>query len=90
MTERTHEPDATRLPACVTGWKAFTDGDLIHDGSQLLVAVPICGNDSTDWYYEFHVVQVELDSEHFAVTDSNGDDWGWDLSDCEFYVEMSK
>ena len=86
---REHVPDSSRLPSCVTGWKPSGILDEFYDGSQLLVAVPIRGN-AGKWYYELSVVSVSCDSEYFNVQLSNGEDWGWELSDCDFYVELQR
>lgn len=86
-----HTPDESRLPKCVTGWKRRGPGDAFYDGSQVLVAVAIVNRHSPDkWYYEFEVVHIRCDEDFFAVEDCNGDPWGWDMDDVDFYVALRK
>lgn len=56
-----------------------------EDGDQLLVAVAICGKPVA---YEYSVVRVSCDEEHFDLERSDGSSWGWDWADVEFYVPM--
>jgi hypothetical protein len=86
-TNTEHIPDASRLPACVTGWKAVDPKRLLEDGTQILAAVPICGRGET-WYYEFSVVVIRCDEGYFELETSYGDAWGWDLDSIDFYVEL--
>lgn len=87
--ESNHIPDATRLPKCVTGWMQFSQGELFEDGTKLLTAVPICGI-GDKWHYQYEVVTISCDEDFFNLEDANGDAWGWDLDDCDFYVELCK
>lgn len=87
-----HVPDATRLPACVSGWKSVSDDAIYLDGSQLLVALPLQNNRvfdpcDTSWHYSFHVVTVRCD-EHFDLEDSTGEPFPWSIADVDFYVEL--
>jgi len=90
-----HQPDPTRLPACVTGWQEVDKKRLWEDGTQIIVAVPICGRtevatrrDLDVWYYEFSVVVIRCDEGYFELETSDGDAWGWCLDDVDFYAEM--
>lgn len=86
-----HVPDATRLPNCVTGWKEMSESDLFEDGMQLLVAVPIVYEYGKDgWHYSYEVVTIHCDEHYFDVEDANGDPWGWDMTDVDFYVVLKK
>jgi len=82
-----HVPDPTRLPACVTGWKEVDPARLWEDGTQILVAVPVCSRGES-WYYEFSVVVIRCDEGYFEIETSDGDAWGWDLDSIDFYVEL--
>ena len=84
-----HVPDANRLPACVTGWKEVDPKRLWEDGTQILVAVPVCSRGES-WYYEFSVVVIRCDEDLFRVEASDGDTWGWELDCIDFYVELGQ
>lgn len=89
-TAHQHVPDPSRLPKCVAGWSAVEDETEFLDGSQLLIAVPMWNRDNRTWRYDFHVVLVKCDEHYFSVEDSNGEPFGWDLAEADFYVELSR
>lgn len=84
-----HVPDLKKLPKGLQqlDWKTIEEGQLWEDGSQILVAVPVCGVKKDEWYYELSILAIHCDSEYFAVT-CQDEAWGWDLSDVDFYVEL--
>ena len=95
VKEKEHVPDPSRLPKCVTSWQPMDLTRLWEDATQILVAVPVCGRtefanrrDPRTWYYEYCVVVIRCDEDYFDVETSEGDDWGWDLSAVDFYVEL--
>lgn len=83
-----HKPDPTRLPKPVSGWTEYQDGTLFYDGDQLIVAMPLVGHGDS-WYYKFEVVTVRCDEDYFSVEDCNGDSWGWELCDCDYYSKLA-
>ena len=85
-----HEPDASRLPKCVTGWQQVAKDTTFWDGSQLLVAMPMCNRHNDGWRYDFHVVVVRCDEHYFSLEDSNGEPFGWEISDVDFFSELSR
>ena len=83
-----HNPDSSRLPK-LNGWKHHVAGTQYQDGDQILVAVPIsCEHAKDGWYYRFEVVTISID-DYIVVEDSNGDPWGYDFGDWDFYVILS-
>jgi hypothetical protein len=84
-----HTPDITKIPKPLQplDWQRFenTPDTLWSDGQELLVAVPVCQRDKEQWQYEISVIRIRCDEDYFAVT-CEGDPWGWDLDDIEFYV----
>ena len=90
-TASQHVPDASRLPKCVTGWEPVLPDTEYWDGSQLLVALPMWNDrEYKTWRYDFHVVHVRCDEHYFLLEDSNGESFGWDIYDVDFFVELSK
>lgn len=86
-----HQPREDRLPKSVTGWQSMDTKRLWNDGTQIIVAVPVCqGADGSDWYYEFSVVVIRCDEGYFEVETSEGDAWGWDLDSVDFYAILSE
>jgi hypothetical protein len=86
--KRDHQPDRTRLPACVTGWQEVDSKRLWEDGTRIIVAVPICGGRDDLWHYEFEVVVIRCDEDFCDIETNAGDAWGWELEDVDFYVEL--
>ena len=90
-----HVPDPSRLPSCVTGWTAVDSARLWEDGTQILVAVPICSRipnsrkrDTKNWHYEYSVVVIRCDEGYFELETSDGDACDWGLDDVDFYDEL--
>jgi hypothetical protein len=83
------EPDASRLPKCVTAWLQPHPATTYEDQSQLLVAVPVCNRFSDGWHYEYEVVTVCCDSDYFSLEDANGDAWGWSYDDIDFFAVLN-
>ena len=64
---------------------------VVSDGMSLLVAVPVCidpGRPEGGWYYEMSVVDVSCDEHYFNVC-CQGEPWGWDLDDADWFVVLS-
>jgi hypothetical protein len=91
-----HVPREDRLPKSVTGWQQMDTKRLWNDGTQIIVAVPVChrvpasGPVGDDWCYEFSVVVIRCDEDFFDIETSDGDDWGWDLDCVDFYAILSE
>jgi hypothetical protein len=84
-----HTPDGSRLPSNVTGWSKHDETMLYQDGDSILVAVPIvCKHSKDGWYYRFEVLTISCDEHYLEVQDSNGDPWGYDFGDWDFYVKL--
>ena len=84
-----HEPEASRLPKCVSEWQRVFPDTQYFDGAQLLVALPMWNGDKKSWRYDFHVVHVRCDEHYFSLEDSSGEPFGWEICDVDFYVELS-
>lgn len=94
-----HEPDRSKLPASLQGveWSPITrTNDIIDmqvtDGMSLLVAVPICvdgGKPESGWSYELSVVDISCDEDYLSVC-VQGEPWGWDLDDADWYVVLRR
>ena len=88
-----HHPDRTRLPKKLQSlpWEANTDPTrLWEDGSRVLVAVPVCARSDQPrgaWFYEINVVSILCDEEFYTI-EIDGEAWGWELSDVEFFVVL--
>ena len=84
-----HKPDPTRMPKPLQSleWQPMTEKAWLST-DELLVAVPIKDqrpNPQHPWVYEFAVVQISCDEDYFEVN-LDGEIWGWELSDCDYYV----
>lgn len=82
-------PDRDRLPKHVSGWIEWQDDHLFCNGMVLLTAVPVCnysGQPKRGWHYEYEVVHVSCDEHFFSLSDANGDGWGWEIQDVDFYI----
>jgi len=90
----THQPDITKIPESLRAldWKpmpSYPDNEW-WDGQVLLVSLPICDDkDRRKWWYEFHVVTIECDEDYFKVK-LDGEPWGWELDDADYYVVIRK
>jgi hypothetical protein len=92
-----HEPDPSRLPACVVGWQPMDTKRLWNDCTQLLVAVPVHSRIRNsrmravdDWFYEFSVIVIRCDEDFFDIETADGNGWGWDLESVDFYAILSE
>lgn len=85
-----HIPDGSRLPKCVTGWKPTDDPNAtFENGSQLLVALPMHEKyHKSKWRYDYVVVIVDCDEETFSLRTVDGDYWGYEILDADFYVVL--
>lgn len=91
-----HTPDASKIPDVLHGvpWrKVEKPSDIdISDGMSLLAAVPVCkdsGKPEAGWFYELSVIDVSCDEDCQSVC-CQGDPWGWDLDDIDWYVVLSR
>tara|TARA_R110000868_G_scaffold84519_3_gene238211 strand:- start:779 stop:1012 length:234 start_codon:yes stop_codon:yes gene_type:complete len=75
--------DARQLAANVTGWAKYVDGTEFEEGDTLLavVATSYLGEPWSNCYHVVNIVEG-------GCEDSNGDPWGWELSDIDFYVKL--
>lgn len=71
----------------ISKWIRATPDQEFSDGDQLLVAVPVNCRHGGKPYWEFTVVRVSCDSENFSM-DTNGDYWGWEWSDVEWWLPL--
>jgi len=83
MTE--HKPDLAKIAPPLKAWAWFPlDPTLAwFDGTVLLVAVPIGNPD--DFRYDYAVVDILCDEDSFEVY-CEGEVWGWDMDDADWYV----
>ncbi|MHC4371266.1 MAG: hypothetical protein ACYSW8_26940 [Planctomycetota bacterium] len=97
MQENHHTPDPSKLPKVLASlpWEQMTEEHLEqgwYDMDEYLVAVPVLGHRSGhrpgDWGYELSVVTVRCDEDYFAVL-IEGDSWGWDMSDVDYFVRLT-
>lgn len=82
-------PDASKLPQHIPGWIKREDDHLFYDGMVLLCAVPVCyygGQPERGWYYEYAVVHVACDEHYFSLATPEGDGWGWEIEDVDYYL----
>lgn len=55
-----------------------------YDGDRLLVIV------ETNQGREISVVHISCDDDFFSLTDSNGEAWGWEITDIEWWALLDK
>jgi hypothetical protein len=84
-----HVPDASRLPAAVTGWMPIPADMVFHDGEQWLMAVAVKHRHTPGWSYELSVVTMCCDEDYFAIQ-CDGEPWGWSIEDVDFGVRLSR
>jgi hypothetical protein len=70
------------------GWRKAEPSQVFYDGDQLLVAVPVNCRHGGKPYWEYSVVTVSCDSEHFSM-DTHDNGWGWEWSDVEWWMPLS-
>ena len=86
-----HAPDLTRIPESLRGlnWLPMSAGREWPDGQLLLAAVTVRTQpDCEPWRYELAIVRIDADVDYLRVT-LDGEAWGWDLTDVDFFVEVS-
>jgi hypothetical protein len=91
--KRHHLPDLSKLPKVLHSlpWGVIGPDTKFSDGDVLLVAVPVCRDSNApdgDWYYSLECVTILCDEDYFGVRDSNGDSWGWEISDVDWLVKL--
>jgi hypothetical protein len=69
-------------------WRKAEPNQVFYDGDQLLVAVPVNCRHGGKPYWEYSVVTVSCDSEHFSM-DTHDNGWGWEWSDVEWWMPLS-
>ena len=92
-----HQPDRSKLPKVLQSlpWLEYKQSDEFCDGMQLLCAVPVCIRDghrslrlnADTWRYEMAVVTVRCD-EHYFMVEVDGEPWGWEIYDVDFYLVL--
>jgi len=71
-------------------WKPM-DSDIDWcDGQILLVAIPVMssGDRGDIHHYQFHIVEIQNDSEYFSVTEAEKR-WEFGLGDCDMFVAIN-
>lgn len=90
-----HMPEFERLPASLKtlDWRLWVVGETsVYCGDQLLVAVPVLKNTrnpAEGWMYQCYVIHVYADDGHFGLLTPDGDVFGWDIEDVDFYVKIN-
>ena len=92
-----HKPDRSMIagPLDKLAWQPMDATHEWWDGAILLVAVPVCAyrrgcHTDQEWYYEYSVVRIACDEHYFSVMLHDGNDWGWELSDVDWYVTIQE
>lgn len=69
--------------------------NFLFDGETYLFAVPVCDRDGDPggkWHYELSVVDVFVDDGSMGSPTVSyrvdGNPWGWEPSDADFYVQL--
>lgn len=78
-------PELGDLPVVISSWRKAELDQEFGDGDQLLVAVPVNCRHGGKPYWEYYIVVVSCDSEHFSMHTNDGD-WGWEWSDVEWWM----
>lgn len=91
-----HDGTLDKIPQSLRGlnWQQMRlndpDGPAFYITDKLLVAVPVM-HDSSDrskgWSYEFYVITLDGDEDGCSAT-VDGDPWGWELEDVEWFVRI--
>jgi hypothetical protein len=96
----THQPDITRIPNSLLSldWQPVTPETEWYDGMLVMFAVPVChyhrmrarSPEQLPWRYEFVVVAISVyDNSQGGVSMScevDGNPWGWEPCDADWYV----
>lgn len=88
----THKPDITKIPRSffALDWKPMDLDREWEDGQILLVAVPVRHDPQREpWQYEFDVVHINCDIDYFRL-EVDGETWGWEIGDVDYYVEIRR
>lgn len=81
-----HVRDESRLSKCVTGWKPIESEMTFECRDQLILAIPVMDGWG-GWYYEYAVVEVDADEDHFNLIGMYGETWDGDIhGDADFYA----
>jgi hypothetical protein len=88
-----HTRDITKISVALRNlkWVPMDASQDWFDGAILLAAVPVCkykraADTSHEWEYEYSIVRIACDENYFSVQLHDGNDWGWELSDVDWYV----
>lgn len=103
-TPDTRAANRDMLPKALSAlaWEPMTDETEFFDGDVILAAVGVCwpkgqnlpshvrhhAPNGHDWYYELNVVHLSCDAETPLSAEVNGDAWGWELEDIDFFVRI--
>lgn len=92
---RGHEPDLDKIPDSIRclEWKTFDGRERFFDGQVILAAVPVCNNYREPlggWHYQFCVVTIRCDEDYWSLENEDGDVWGWDETDIDFYATITE
>ena len=74
----------------VAEWKPRKDHPpFFTSGDQYLVSLKSSSDGGKTYYWEYAVIRVECDEEFFEVT-CDGESWGWEWDDVDFYMPLSE
>lgn len=78
--------------------KADSDTPNVFDGDQILVAVPVMcksgarqhvsHDENAQWFWEYSVLTITCDENYLGLL-CNGEMFGWDWCDVEYYQKLS-
>ena len=87
-----HKPDLAKIapPLQSLDWQPIDPARKWWDGTVLLLAVPILYPSPADFRYEYVVVGVLCDDRHGFEVYCEGELWGRDLDDADWYVVISE
>jgi hypothetical protein len=87
--ERGYRDAMAQVPVAVQQWREAKPDQQFYDGDQLLVAVPVCCRHGGKPYWEYSIVVVSCDVDHFSMNTHDGD-WGWEWSDVEWWMPFPR
>ena len=87
-----HSPDLSRIPETLRAlnWSEMDESIDWYDGQTILAAVPVQTTNDREiarWSYEFSVLTISYDEDRLSA-EVDGELWGWELSDADFYVRI--